>query len=313
MEAFLTPPQRGEENIPQFPFIFSMYRRKRTALGAGLESASAASLKSLKKLKASVEALANCSICYDFFEVGVSTPCGHTFCRSCLLMHADDDAKKCPICNKELAVGRLPFFIGRGHKTRLQTQIARWPESILCRGVSESVRAAEFPAPTSSLSASRLLRFLHGSEDHEAFNSSRAREIIESITDVVDVNAQDAMGRSLLWHAAAKGSLGKRDVLEMALDLSFMGGSLSQADKDGVSPFMLFARGGIDGGFTLFLPAFKKLLASHSAVRHAREVLRADLEPAEDLLKAFLHAAGQEPCIASGIVLKCLIEISPFF
>uniref|UniRef100_UPI00398F40F1 E3 ubiquitin-protein ligase TRIM39-like n=1 Tax=Pristiophorus japonicus TaxID=55135 RepID=UPI00398F40F1 len=44
-----------------------------------------------------------CSICLDFYRSPVTAPCGHSFCRLCLLQHWErgEDTFSCPRCEKE--------------------------------------------------------------------------------------------------------------------------------------------------------------------------------------------------------------------
>ncbi|CAL8339840.1 unnamed protein product [Merluccius merluccius] len=43
----------------------------------------------------------SCSICLGVFNIPVSTPCGHNFCRTCITKFWDDQVQyKCPVCNK---------------------------------------------------------------------------------------------------------------------------------------------------------------------------------------------------------------------
>ncbi|CAL8377064.1 unnamed protein product [Gadus morhua 'NCC'] len=42
----------------------------------------------------------SCSICLDVFSSPVSTPCGHNFCRNCIMKFWDEQVQyKCPVCN----------------------------------------------------------------------------------------------------------------------------------------------------------------------------------------------------------------------
>ncbi|CAL8377187.1 unnamed protein product [Boreogadus saida] len=43
----------------------------------------------------------SCSICLDVFSSPVSTPCGHNFCRTCIMKFWDEQVRhKCPVCNE---------------------------------------------------------------------------------------------------------------------------------------------------------------------------------------------------------------------
>lgn len=46
-----------------------------------------------------------CSICLNLFTDPVTTPCGHSFCKTCLSKHWDrSDLCHCPVCNKRFHV-----------------------------------------------------------------------------------------------------------------------------------------------------------------------------------------------------------------
>lgn len=44
-----------------------------------------------------------CTLCYDYFYQPVTTPCGHSFCRTCLDRSLDHSAK-CPLCKTSIRV-----------------------------------------------------------------------------------------------------------------------------------------------------------------------------------------------------------------
>ncbi|KAI5291317.1 hypothetical protein KEM54_005403 [Ascosphaera aggregata] len=56
-----------------------------------------------QRLKTSVRAELNCQLCFALLMDPITTPCGHTFCRSCL-SRAVDHSDLCPFCRKELLV-----------------------------------------------------------------------------------------------------------------------------------------------------------------------------------------------------------------
>ncbi|XP_020369019.2 zinc-binding protein A33-like isoform X2 [Rhincodon typus] len=46
---------------------------------------------------------AMCSLCLDFYRNPVKSPCGHSFCRSCLLQYPGHGQLQCPQCQQEFA------------------------------------------------------------------------------------------------------------------------------------------------------------------------------------------------------------------
>uniref|UniRef100_A0A8C6TKB5 Uncharacterized protein n=1 Tax=Neogobius melanostomus TaxID=47308 RepID=A0A8C6TKB5_9GOBI len=46
-----------------------------------------------------------CSICLEVFSEPVSTPCGHNFCKQCIILHWDTNALCfCPLCNEVFTI-----------------------------------------------------------------------------------------------------------------------------------------------------------------------------------------------------------------
>ncbi|KAK3380393.1 ATP-dependent protease La domain-containing protein [Lasiosphaeria ovina] len=54
-------------------------------------------------VREAVERQVDCQICYRMLYEPVTTPCGHTFCRSCL-QSALNSARHCPICRHALSI-----------------------------------------------------------------------------------------------------------------------------------------------------------------------------------------------------------------
>ncbi|KAK3374882.1 ATP-dependent protease La domain-containing protein [Podospora didyma] len=57
----------------------------------------------LAQVQEAVRTELDCQICYALFCDPVTTPCGHTFCRSCL-QRVLDHARDCPVCRRTLAI-----------------------------------------------------------------------------------------------------------------------------------------------------------------------------------------------------------------
>eukprot|EP00960_Hanusia_phi_P048145 758784-Hanusia_phi.AAC.8 len=47
--------------------------------------------------------LLECPICLQLLGEPITTPCGHTFCRFCLVFALRKTKKKCPACRQDLA------------------------------------------------------------------------------------------------------------------------------------------------------------------------------------------------------------------
>ncbi|CAF1174709.1 unnamed protein product [Adineta steineri] len=65
----------------------------------------------------------DCSICVNLLWFPITTPCGHIFCRECLIRSIDNTHAQCPICKKSLE-DFFPLLIqSHVNKTELVSQI----------------------------------------------------------------------------------------------------------------------------------------------------------------------------------------------
>ncbi|KAK0646105.1 ATP-dependent protease La domain-containing protein [Cercophora newfieldiana] len=62
----------------------------------------------LSTIKEGARTEADCQICYALFYDPVTTPCGHTFCRSCL-QRVLDHARYCPVCRRPLSIQPVAY------------------------------------------------------------------------------------------------------------------------------------------------------------------------------------------------------------
>ncbi|KAL4979866.1 PUA-like domain-containing protein [Aspergillus desertorum] len=58
-------------------------------------------IRTLEKLRAAVRNELDCQVCYSLILDPLTTPCGHTFCRSCVAMVLSH-SNLCPICRRKL-------------------------------------------------------------------------------------------------------------------------------------------------------------------------------------------------------------------
>ncbi|CAF5114977.1 unnamed protein product, partial [Rotaria magnacalcarata] len=48
-----------------------------------------------------------CSICCNLLWLPITTPCGHVFCRECVIRSVDNTQAKCPMCKSSLQNARI--------------------------------------------------------------------------------------------------------------------------------------------------------------------------------------------------------------
>ena len=62
----------------------------------------------LERIKEAVRPEMECQVCYALFYEPVTTPCGHTFCRSCL-QRVLDHSRCCPVCRCNLTIEPMVY------------------------------------------------------------------------------------------------------------------------------------------------------------------------------------------------------------
>ena len=97
----------------------------------------------LERLRESTHREVDCQVCYALMLDPVTTSCGHTFCRKCL-MRVLDHAEHCPMCRRQLLI---PASLGRqpSNKTLSTLLFRLCPENVQAR--AESSRLEELGPP----------------------------------------------------------------------------------------------------------------------------------------------------------------------
>jgi len=62
----------------------------------------------LERIKEAVRPEMECQVCYALFYEPITTPCGHTFCRSCL-QRVLDHSRCCPVCRCTLTIEPMMY------------------------------------------------------------------------------------------------------------------------------------------------------------------------------------------------------------
>jgi len=288
---------------------------KRSAAAAGLPAPAAL------KAAADLESGCTCAICLDIFEVPVVAACSHSFCRSCLLEHATDDGKQCPLCAGTLCPAPLPMLVlPGGLANRLQTAIIALPEIHSFRGMCDAARTAELQPMLSATAAARLLRLLRGSwKSVEArVDGTRMNSLSIAVTTKADADLKDTRGRSLTAWAAITSRM-------FSINLAFnpfyrmlrLSPDVCVEDADGETVFSLSTMENEKHGFSsrVAQSCFDCILRLHPAIA----ALGADkhLVPMPgDMKGAFdvaLARAKAVPCGVYGATLHQFLNVSPSF
>jgi len=122
----------------------------------------------LSTIKEGARTEADCQICYALFYDPVTTPCGHTFCRSCL-QRVLDHAKHCPICRRPLSIQPVAYSEGCPSNQLLINMISYfWAElqderkrAVVMEKISDGNREYDIAVFVCTLSFPSMPTFLH--------------------------------------------------------------------------------------------------------------------------------------------------------
>ncbi|KAH8895077.1 ATP-dependent protease La domain-containing protein [Thozetella sp. PMI_491] len=137
----------------------------------------------LEQVKEATRPEMDCHVCYALFLDPVTTPCGHTYCRSCL-QRVMDHAKICPVCRRELTIQPIVYKRACPSNQLLdKIAVSFWPDILDSRRralVSEGLPSddGEFNLPifVCTLSFPSMPTFLHIFEPRYRLMIRRALE-----------------------------------------------------------------------------------------------------------------------------------------
>ncbi|RSL88347.1 hypothetical protein CDV31_016073 [Fusarium ambrosium] len=121
----------------------------------------------VRKAQDATRAEMDCQICYALFYDPLTTPCGHTFCRSCLVRILDH-SRYCPICRRPMAINPvLSQNSSPSNETITRIIEAFWLDEVHARKEAlDAERASQMqdfdlPLFVCTLSFPRMPTFLH--------------------------------------------------------------------------------------------------------------------------------------------------------
>jgi Lon protease-like protein len=137
----------------------------------------------LAGIKDSVRVELDCQVCYALFYDGVTTPCGHTFCRVCL-QRVLDHANHCPVCRRTLTIQPVSNraatptndVLWNMTTTFWSDQLEVRRQAILREGFGEEDQEFDIPVFVCTLSFPSMPTFLHVFEPRYRLMIRRALE-----------------------------------------------------------------------------------------------------------------------------------------
>ncbi|KAM0436021.1 hypothetical protein ACHAPT_002913 [Fusarium lateritium] len=136
----------------------------------------------IRKAQDATRAEMDCQVCYALFYDPLTTPCGHTFCRSCL-HRILDHSRYCPICRRPMAINpMLSQNSSPSNETITHIIEAFWSHEVDARkDALDAERASQmqdfdFPLFVCTLSFPLMPTFLHIFEPRYRLMIRRALE-----------------------------------------------------------------------------------------------------------------------------------------
>ncbi|KAK0637252.1 ATP-dependent protease La domain-containing protein [Bombardia bombarda] len=137
----------------------------------------------LTTVKDAVRSEMDCQVCYALYYDPVTTPCGHTFCRSCL-QRVLDHARYCPVCRRVLSVEPVVYREECPTNQLLARIIASfWADllearrqAVIAEGLSDGAENYDIAVFICTLSFPSMPTFLHVFEPRYRLMIRRALE-----------------------------------------------------------------------------------------------------------------------------------------
>lgn len=82
-----------------------------------------------------------CSLCLDLFHDPISTPCAHTFCRSCIARVLATGHTSCPLCRRSMRGFDATAAVTHAAATSLIAQVV--PSEVVARRALDALRSLE--------------------------------------------------------------------------------------------------------------------------------------------------------------------------
>ncbi|PLB37767.1 putative ATP-dependent protease (CrgA) [Aspergillus candidus] len=121
--------------------------------------------ESLQRLKEAVRGELDCQVCYSLMVDPLTTPCGHTFCRSCVAM-VRSNSDLCPVCRRKVNMASSLESEPLNQRIAALLEIL-FPDQLAERRAALALEAADtdgetkLPLFVSSLSLPNMPTFLH--------------------------------------------------------------------------------------------------------------------------------------------------------
>ncbi|KAK0623629.1 ATP-dependent protease La domain-containing protein [Immersiella caudata] len=151
--------------------------------GPATEDQATCDARLLSALKEGARAEADCQICYALFYDPVTTPCGHTFCRSCL-QRVLDHARYCAVCRRPLTIQPVAYPESSSSNQLLTKMITYfWADllderrrAVIMERISDGNREYDIAVFICTLSFPSMPTFLHVFEARYRLMIRRALE-----------------------------------------------------------------------------------------------------------------------------------------
>jgi Lon protease-like protein len=198
----------------------------------------------LGRVKDAARASADCPLCYAVFIDPVTTPCGHTLCRSCL-RRVLDYARECPFCRRALSI-RPDMYLGESPSYPANQLLSKildcfWPDLVEERRQAAGREALSHRNPNCdraifvcTLSFPAMPTFLHVFEPRYRLMIRRALE-------------GDRTFGMVMYHPGTRGNPVELGTLLRIVKFEFLPDGRSLIQTIGISRFRILEHDTLDG------------------------------------------------------------------
>ncbi|CAG9996544.1 unnamed protein product [Clonostachys byssicola] len=254
----------------------------------------------------------DCQICYALFFDPLTTPCGHTFCRSCL-HRILDHSLYCPICRRKLAMNPLLNRIACPANERLDLIIETfWKEELHARqGILEAEEigrheSLDVPLFVCTLSFPMVPTFLHIFEPRYRLMIRRA----------VEGNRMFGMVLPKRAHFSSDREFHELGTLLRIVNVQYYPDGRSLIETMGISRFRVVEHGMLDGYTIGKTDRIDDVSLEEEEALEAREVTPATSPQSESTTSEHgfpdLAAQTQAPLALEDLTLENLEDIARF-
>ncbi|KAJ2998691.1 hypothetical protein NUW58_g236 [Xylaria curta] len=260
-----------------------------SSLGAGEDEASKIDVEIFLKLKESVKTEMDCQVCYALFLDPITTPCGHTYCRTCV-RRILDHSNLCPICRRTISMrAQVDQHVVPSNKRLVSMINGFWADLVALRSQAYRLEQQanhggfDIPVFVCTMSFPSMPLFLHVFEPRYRLMIRRSMEGDRTFGMV--------LGRAP--------SQGEPDFMELGVllrivNIEFFPDGRSLLETVGISRFRITRHGFLDGYVVANIEKVDDISVAEEEALEAAEISRANTSSTPETERSESEPVGTE-------------------